>query len=362
MTFRPGRRSASLLQPRCALPASRAASRSRSFRFSRPTAFRLIASGSGRQSLVHREATADKIGRITPHGVVTEFLIATSGSSTEGNHGGPGGNMWFTEFDGNRIGRITPAGVDQRVSHGPPARHRSGPWASRPGRMATSGSRNTSRIEIGRITTSGAITEFDVPTPGSQPYGIAPGPDGNLWFAETGGSKIGRITTSGVITEFPVPTAATVSRPGSRPDRTATSGSPSSSATHRADHDRRAPSPSTSSRRSSRDRSAFAPGRMEISGSPRSPSIRLRASRRPASSRVRDADHRDRARRDVAGADANLWFTESGANQIGRISTTACFPGATDPLPERPLSGNGELAASGQERKRNGQAADREHR
>jgi streptogramin lyase len=58
--------------------------------------------------------------------------------------------------------------------------------------------------KIGRITPSGTITEFAVPTTNSDPIGITAGPDGNLWFAEQVGSKIGRITTGGTITEFAV--------------------------------------------------------------------------------------------------------------------------------------------------------------
>jgi hypothetical protein len=41
----------------------------------------------------------------------------------------------------------------------------------------------------------------------SFPLGIAPGPDGNLWFTEASGNQTGRITPVGTITEFPVPTA-----------------------------------------------------------------------------------------------------------------------------------------------------------
>ncbi|MGB8298138.1 MAG: hypothetical protein WCG85_22180, partial [Polyangia bacterium] len=63
--------------------------------------------------------------------------------------------------------------------------------------------------KIGRITMGGVITEFQVPTTGSTPRGIAPGPDVNLWFVEYGGAKIGRITPSGTITEF----AAGTSKP-----------------------------------------------------------------------------------------------------------------------------------------------------
>ena len=61
--------------------------------------------------------------------------------------------------------------------------------------------------KIGRITTSGVIAEYPVPTVGSEPDFIAAGPDGALWFTELAGNKIGRITTSGSITEYPVPTA-----------------------------------------------------------------------------------------------------------------------------------------------------------
>jgi len=60
---------------------------------------------------------------------------------------GPDGNLWFTETNFNKIGRITPAG---------------------------------------------GITEFTIPTASSFPFGITAGPDGNLWFTEADGNKIGR--------------------------------------------------------------------------------------------------------------------------------------------------------------------------
>ena len=61
--------------------------------------------------MVHR-VNGDRIGRITPAGVVTEFSAGiTAGSGPYGIAAGPDGNLWFTEFDGDRIGRITPAGV-----------------------------------------------------------------------------------------------------------------------------------------------------------------------------------------------------------------------------------------------------------
>jgi len=57
---------------------------------------------------------------------------------------------------------------------------------------------------IGRITPSGQITEFKSGLkPGSQPFDLTPGSDGNLWFTDNGTTKaVGRITTAGAITEF----------------------------------------------------------------------------------------------------------------------------------------------------------------
>jgi virginiamycin B lyase len=57
---------------------------------------------------------------------------------------------------------------------------------------------------IGRITPQGQITEFSSGlNVGSMPYRISPGPDGNLWFTDRGTtSAIGRITPQGQITEF----------------------------------------------------------------------------------------------------------------------------------------------------------------
>jgi len=47
-------------------------------------------------------------------------------------------------------------------------------------------------------------------TPNSEPNDIASGPDGNLWFTEELGNQIGRITTSGTVTEYPLPHANSV--------------------------------------------------------------------------------------------------------------------------------------------------------
>src|SRR5260370_29501829 len=93
-------------------------------------------------------------------GQTRELRSPTPNSLPTGIAAGPGGNVWFTELTGNKIGRIT---------------------------------------------SSGTITEFPIATVNSLPDFITAGPDGNLWFTEANGNKIGRITTAGAMTEFPIP-------------------------------------------------------------------------------------------------------------------------------------------------------------
>jgi virginiamycin B lyase len=103
----------------------------------------------------------DVLGKVTPKGEVTEFALGTHSA----NLGlsdivvGPDGNLWFTEGG---------------------------------------------RIKVGRLTTGGQITEFELPEGAGGATAIAAGSDGNLWFTESGVPRLGRITPSGEVTEFPL--------------------------------------------------------------------------------------------------------------------------------------------------------------
>ncbi len=150
------------------------------------------------------EENVNKIGRITPGGIITEFSIPTANSNVLGISSGPDGNLWFTESLGNKIGAITPRGIVTEfpipTANSDTERIASGPDGNL---WFTEGSGN----KIGAITPSGLITEFPLDGANRGLGGITSGPDGNIWFTEFSANQIGRITPSGTITEFSIPTA-----------------------------------------------------------------------------------------------------------------------------------------------------------
>jgi streptogramin lyase len=150
------------------------------------------------------EQTGNKIDKITPAGVVTEYAIPTASSTPYWIITGPDGNLWFTEIDGNKVGRITPAGAITEYSVPTTG---SSPEEITVGLDGNLWFTEFNVSKVGKITPAGVSTEYAIPTANSDPEGITAGPDGNVWFTECNTSKIGKITPDGVITEFTIPTA-----------------------------------------------------------------------------------------------------------------------------------------------------------
>lgn len=162
------------------------------------------------------EASANQIGRITATGVVTEYPIPTAAAEPNGITLGPDGALWFTELGADKIGRITTAGIVTEYSVPSPDAQPNWIAAGPDGALWFT---EQGATQIGRISPAGAITEY--PVPALPPYfgmslnGIVAGSDGALWFAGAGTNNndqcfefpfclipfIGRITTSGVVTE-----------------------------------------------------------------------------------------------------------------------------------------------------------------
>lgn len=110
-------------------------------------------------------------------------------------------NEWFTEDAYPVIGRITPSGV---ITEFPiPSGHS--------GLNITAGASGTLWFTeggaIGKITTAGHVHEFPLPSGDAAEGGIARGPDGNIWYTDYFTNSIGKMTPSGTVTEYLIPTS-----------------------------------------------------------------------------------------------------------------------------------------------------------
>ena len=149
-------------------------------------------------------AAAGAIGRLVPStGAVTEYPVSAGGHPLVIT-AGPDGNLWFTEMPGNRIGRITPGGL---LTEFPVPTRRAAPWEITAGPDGNVWFTERLGNNIGRITPDGVLTEFPIPTPASLPNTIRSGPHHALYFAEEVG-KLARITDDGDIKEYEVPNPA----------------------------------------------------------------------------------------------------------------------------------------------------------
>jgi streptogramin lyase len=110
---------------------------------------------------------------------------------------GPDGNLWFTEFNGDHIGQITPGGKLSGFRLPTPL-FTQGVTAGPDGNVWFSAGMN----QIGRITPAGHIHLFALPQAGHFVLNLAAGSDGNVWFVDVLGNAVGRITPSGRIREF----------------------------------------------------------------------------------------------------------------------------------------------------------------
>jgi streptogramin lyase len=140
-----------------------------------------------------------RVGRITPEGTATNFLLELPASPT-GITWGREGDLWVAEGQyTNKLARVSPDGVDtefpglnacgaQDITTGPEGNL----WFTQPFEF---GGKFGECRKIGRMTSTGTITEFSTGITGA-PDQITAGPDGNLWFTEFGSDRIGRRSPS----------------------------------------------------------------------------------------------------------------------------------------------------------------------
>lgn len=150
-----------------------------------------------------------RIGRIDPAtDKITEFPAYPAGSlgtatDPQGITVGPDGALWFTERAANKIGRLTVDGTLTEFDAAPgpfgiTLGHDGALWFTQTG-TGIPGAPSAPGL-IGRLTTGGVLDLFPLkPRTGESPNDITVGPDGAIWI--TDGGTIARV--SGDLTDTP---------------------------------------------------------------------------------------------------------------------------------------------------------------
>ena len=212
---------------------------------------------------------ASAVGSITTYTAFT--YLGQALGEPEGIAAGPDGDLWYVN-----------AGADSAV----------GP---------------SSPDGIGRITTGGTVTTFTGGIGIDQPYSIAAGHDGAMWFTNIGNNTIGRITTSGEVSNY---AGLDISLGGSTPSPSVFQGQYPNQITAGPDGAMWFTNVSNNSI-----------GRINMSGT-------VTNYTGPGISHPMAI---------TAGPDGALWFTNNGNNTIGRITTTGKITTYTGPDIKRPV-------------------------
>jgi virginiamycin B lyase len=114
---------------------------------------------------------------------------------------GPDNNLWFIDENAAGLVRIAASGASKEFSL-------SGVVIGNAVSMAVGADKKFYILDesanVIRVTDKGVAQSIPIPSGDNTSIdGIAPGPDGNVWFAEF--NHIGKITPAGKITEFPYP-------------------------------------------------------------------------------------------------------------------------------------------------------------
>lgn len=154
--------------------------------------------------------TVAAIARATPGGEIVEFDLPGAGGYPTRVALGPDGNVWFTEFRENSVGRISPSG---EIASFPL------PPGSRPGNIVAGADgalwfaeATSDGAMLGRLSTTGEFQQFPVGADKEQAIGaLASGPDGRLWFSLEAGA-IHRMSPSGRLSRVQLPDATHANR------------------------------------------------------------------------------------------------------------------------------------------------------
>ncbi len=152
------------------------------------------------------------IGRVTTGGMFSRYATPTTNSQPEGIAAGPDGNLWFTEASAGNVAKVTTSGSITEFPvpsiGGAPVE----PWSITSGPDDALWFTDLDQNKIDEIATTATLPEpgiqqFQIPTTDSEPVSITDGSDDNLWFVEMNANQVGRMTPTGMFTEYPLATA-----------------------------------------------------------------------------------------------------------------------------------------------------------
>jgi virginiamycin B lyase len=149
----------------------------------------------------------DNVGKITTAGTITTYSTTPLGAQPSGIAKGPDNNLWVADAYGSII-KVTTAGAMTQYKTGLTAGGAPQYITAAPdGNLYfTEAFFSSSKSDhVGRITTSGAINEFGTLAANTYPNVITTGADGNVYFTEYGATNLGKITlATQAVTEYPL--------------------------------------------------------------------------------------------------------------------------------------------------------------
>ena len=151
----------------------------------------------------YTDALDQSIASISPQGHSRKFPLDTPIARLARLAVGADGSVWFSEGTAYSITRLKEGKIQRHVIKNV----RGGPYGVAVDAQGNVWATLQSGNQLLRITPSGEMTEYEVPTRASSPTDIAVDGKGAVWFIEFRGNKVGRFA-DGKFTEFDVPSPA----------------------------------------------------------------------------------------------------------------------------------------------------------
>lgn len=150
--------------------------------------------------LYYTEQSAGRIGRITTNGTINEVFVADGTTQPLDITTGPDGGVWFTQANTNALGRVDPLTFTNATVFTMPTNNSGGTVGDQLNGITLGKDGNlyytdTPAGMLGQVAVNGTnltVTQFYTPTTNAQPWRVAAGTDGSVWFGEFAGNAIGK--------------------------------------------------------------------------------------------------------------------------------------------------------------------------